>query len=1020
MSKSPLRLLGVLLLSVAAEGLGQSPPITDWHGFMPRADDRTSLWWRDGFPSIVDGAPWHRCVKTGSYQFVQDTRTLQFPHLGPSSSGPLSSLPKARLDLIMRVNGRTYFCQGAEEWSRFAGPRLIESGRFLQRADVTHLIFSAKDGTSLNAEARLESIAWPDQLGLILAARPGLQPIATGENSFGRVRGGFGLDGSNRFDVPAENCTTAESFTLAFWVFPPADFRAGKNAPWLLCKNAHEQADGNYGITVDQDGIPEARLNLGGGRENAHAVKADRRHRLQLKQWNHLAIGYDGKNLRLYVNGHFAIEHAIGKPRVPQPGGLTIGDRQDGLGDGDFRFRGVIDEVRLFARALSLEELRRLRNAPENVPPDLQGIRSWTFRKSGTALMTRPREPWEEASLEVRLSKEERLLESQWTLPEKEAWASSEWQQVSLMMNPATFEPVEPSRALVVHATETETSEARPVEFDSALGWYRINLDGVEPIAPRGQTNPTNDALERIRIELANPTDREEIARLMFEKTAGGFRQRIGTPITGISAILRDLKGNPTGIPVQLSKNWHSHPEGGVYNGQWFHGISQVRLPAGARVELELTLAYGHWGGVAAASHSQLSLIGWGGNQRWDQAALGSWGESLCFSPEQNQANCTITDVRPLMVTPTREEQRWNWTNNHGGGDFFRFFDAEGQRCPHTRMRTVYHRQGPCFTEVSYSGQIHRTGIRHQSTVSLARSDDIAAGTYRIRLEVTEPVEFSRFVLFQIGADTYSSTAERKMAIGDEAGLLREWNTQWGGDTYRVSPIEGTGSLLWASLHETIGSTTGAESPGAWANRGIVIRDWNARLGGREARPWLAERGIDLKGGRVSSTLDLLPPPGVTRLEPGDYIEATIEHLVMPRFAEDYYGPNERLRSALKKQGNSWQMIYRQAVANHREVGVRTGKNEQTHPDIRMVAEKDVVEFTLVGGLGYVPLTISGLSSHRGYELTIDGVPLKQAVHGNDFWQADFDPQTRTWSHTYNLPSAPHRTRTVQFAPRQP
>ena len=56
------------------------------------------------------------------------------------------------------------------------------------------------------------------------------------------------------------------------------------------------------------------------------------------------------------------------------------------------------------------------------------------------------------------------------------------------------------------------------------------------------------------------------------------------------------------------------------------------------------------WGGVPAASHAQLCLIGWGWNQRWDQAAIGSWGESICYEPEGIQVRCMIDDVRPLMV----------------------------------------------------------------------------------------------------------------------------------------------------------------------------------------------------------------------------------------------------------------------------------------------------------------------------------------------------------------------------------
>ena len=38
---------------------------------------------------------------------------------------------------------------------------------------------------------------------------------------------------------------------------------------------------------------------------------------------------------------------------------------------------------------------------------------------------------------------------------------------------------------------------------------------------------------------------------------------------------------------------------------------------------------------------------------------------------------------------------------------------------------------------------------------------------------------------------------------------------------------------------------------------------------------------------------------------------------------------------------------------------------------------------------------------------TLDGQglrPVDQAIHGRDFWQADFDPTSRTWSLSYNVP----------------
>ena len=83
-----------------------------------------------------------------------------------------------------------------------------------------------------------------------------------------------------------------------------------------------------------------------------------------------------------------------------------------------------------------------------------------------------------------------------------------------------------------------------------------------------------------------------------------------------------------------------------------------------------------------------------------------------------------------------------------------------------------------------------------------------------------------------------------------------------------------------------------------------------------------------------------------TDLEPGDFIEATIEHIVMPQFAQDYYGPNEALRAALKESENTWRMIYREATGNDRHVEVSKGTLERIYPSVRIRAEDDNAEFT--------------------------------------------------------------------------
>ena len=55
-----------------------------------------------------------------------------------------------------------------------------------------------------------------------------------------------------------------------------------------------------------------------------------------------------------------------------------------------------------------------------------------------------------------------------------------------------------------------------------------------------------------------------------------------------------------------------------------------------------------------------------------------------------------------------------------------------------------------------------------------------------------------------------------------------------------------------------------------------------------------------------------------------------------------------------------------------------------------------------------MPLTLTGLTDYKGYGLFVSsGGKLKrvdQSVHGNDFWQTDYDAASRSWRQTYNIP----------------
>jgi hypothetical protein len=346
----------------------------------------------------------------------------------------------------------------------------------VQRADVNGLVFTSSDGRKLAADARFETIAWPDRLALVLAVRPPLAPIAAGDTSFGRLGGGFGLDGTNHLEVPHAPSLDPERFTLEFWAYLPADFAtATKAVPWLVCKNFHEQADGNYGVTINPRGVPQAGLNIGGGRDNRFTVEA--REPLAVEAWSHLAMTYDGDSLRLFVNGKPAGEKKVGRPRKPGSRGLAFGRRQDNFGDG-YHFRGAIDEIRLYDRALSAEQIRSRFTKPEAALADVEPTFAESFRRDGEAAVVRPHVVWQDAKLAIRLDAGDKRLERRVDLPPATAAGPAPWHDVSLAFDPATMAALADDDSASIVAVPLTPQANRPA--------IRCRLHETMPVAGSG------------------------------------------------------------------------------------------------------------------------------------------------------------------------------------------------------------------------------------------------------------------------------------------------------------------------------------------------------------------------------------------------------------------------------------------------------------------------------------------------------------------------------------------------------
>lgn len=431
-----------------------------------------------------------------------------------------------------------------------------------------------------------------------------------------------------------------------------------------------------------------------------------------------------------------------------------------------------------------------------------------------------------------------------------------------------------------------------PVTHDAVRGWYAI------PLPPLHKTFDGNDHPDTIHLTLTNPTGSEQPACLCFDAnncTPGGI------------GVICDIDGNPTDIQFQISKNWHNllyKPM--LYEGKWYHGFTILRLPPHSIVNCQVKMVYGWYNGRPAVSHSQLCLIGYGGNQLWHEVALGNWGESICYDPEVGLCLSMIDDMRPLMVRSfDPNNPRWYWTNNVGGGDFLVYYDAAGIRQPIISVKTLYSSYGPQQSDVTYSGVTRDGAIKATLRSATPQSSDYVRVFHHIRYDVLNPLKFSRIAFYQLGADKYNFTCSSMLAYGNENGLIEEWAAPKAVNQYYRHATACEGNVPWFSLHKTI--STG---PGAWANRGLIVRSWHARLNGKDINlPHFASYMTQ----NASANIELVPPAGVNELLAGDFVEMTLELIVIPQFGEDYYGPDQQLLDLFKSHPDSWQEVYREA-----------------------------------------------------------------------------------------------------------
>ena len=331
-------------------------------------------------PNVVmgwDERPWGR-VKRGSNSYVKDPKAENFEAACSDAKALVDAKPAGRWDSKIVVY---------DNWTEFG------EGHYLEPTSGTGFTF-------VNAIKRVFCTAWaPEAVTDIVPEDVGLPPP---QRRYEAVRAGFGTrmpwqsiritgdlladwtfetlsaDGLLADASPNGCSLRSEGVTLeagrggqvlrcgeggATATVPAPFFSPGGVTVALWCKPSESGESDRWMLNTVATGTDGYRLGLSNGRVDWQVPRENWSHSLispkplPVKEWSHVAATFDNKVMRLYVNGKEV--GTLERRGFINPGNaITVGAHSADMDRA--RFRGGLDDVRVYRRVLAADEIARL------------------------------------------------------------------------------------------------------------------------------------------------------------------------------------------------------------------------------------------------------------------------------------------------------------------------------------------------------------------------------------------------------------------------------------------------------------------------------------------------------------------------------------------------------------------------------------------------------------------------------------------------------------------------------------
>ncbi len=163
----------------------------------------------------------------------------------------------------------------------------------------------------------------------------------------GKIGSALSFESGDYVEVPhSASLSITDAITIMAWTYM-ATGSSGEMA--IVSKGTWAANDLPYELTETPGGVIYWQFYNDAGRDTCSPNSPP------VDEWHHIAGTYDGQIFKAYIDGEFGEEWQYAGTMPENTASVTIGKRSKAA---DCYFTGMIDEVIIFSRALSVEEVQ--------------------------------------------------------------------------------------------------------------------------------------------------------------------------------------------------------------------------------------------------------------------------------------------------------------------------------------------------------------------------------------------------------------------------------------------------------------------------------------------------------------------------------------------------------------------------------------------------------------------------------------------------------------------------------------